>query len=189
MKLLRYLVAIPLPTPTIFSPSADTSNMAADLTLLQNTVFNNSGPTARLCVTPLALLYSSPDRNPAGIFPFLQSILSLFRSSPSWVSSVPVQNLPLSPPVSFVLSPLCCSLLLSQSSLLNPPLLGHFLSIFSESPQISNIKTLTAVNAAAWNLAQEYNRKPAPRKEVKNCSSVNLNRFSLNTVVLLLAIG
>lgn len=35
-------------------------------------------------------------------------------------------------------------------------------------PIISNIKTLTAFNAAAWNLAQEYNRKPAPRKEVNN---------------------
>lgn len=44
-----------------------------------------------------------------------------------------VQNLPL-PPVSFVLSPLRCSFLPSQPSLLNPPLLGHFLSIFSDSP-------------------------------------------------------
>lgn len=92
------------------------------------------------------------------------------------------------------LCPLCSAHFAAASSYLSPLFLillfwaTSFL-FFQNPPQISNIKTLTAVNAAAWNLAQEYNRKPAPRKEVKNCSSINLNRFSLNTAVLLLAIG
>lgn len=102
---------VPLPTPTIFAPSADTPDTAADLALLQNTAFNNSGATARLCATPLALVYSSDDRNPAGIFPFLPSILSLSCSPPSWVSPLSVPNLHF-PSVSISLVPLCCSLFL-----------------------------------------------------------------------------
>ena len=111
----QILVASPLPTATVFAPSADTSNMAADLALLQNTALNNSGPTVRLCVTPLALLYSSPKRNPAGIFPFLLSILSPFYSPPSWVSLLSLQNLPLCP-----LRPLCSVHFAAASSHLGP---------------------------------------------------------------------
>lgn len=57
------------------------------------------------------LVYSSDDRNPAGIFPFLPSILSLSCSPPSWVSPLSIPNLHF-PSVSLSLVPLCCSLFL-----------------------------------------------------------------------------
>lgn len=87
------------------------------------------------------------------------SLLPLMDVSPFCLKS----STPPPPPPSSALSPLCCSFLPSPSSLLNPPLLGHFLSIFQIPLLTSNIKTLTAFYAAA-------------------CSSTNLNRFSLTTV-------
>lgn len=122
------------PHPPSLPPSADTANMAAGprfaakyrRLIIQDQRLGSASRLSLCCVVrPTETLLRS--------FLSFNLCCPSFALPPHGCLPLSVQNLPLSP-VSFVLSPLCCSFLPAQSSPLNPPLLGHFLSIFLISP-------------------------------------------------------